>query len=390
MSVHSSLYTSSCTAHIDLVALQHNYKYLRSCIPASAQGMAIIKNDAYGHGLLPCAAALQEVNVASFGVGTVYEGQALREAGHEQEILILLGAQNVEEMHICAKHKLITHVYSLRGLEMAAAVASQEKPVHIAIKCETGMSRLGFSPEDIPKVKDFLLNHPHIIVEIAATHISCADMPHKEDMVREQAATFSAMIKPLQEAFPAMRLSLCNSAASLAYADLAANLGASVFRFGIALYGGNPFMHSDWQDKGAPLRETMRISATILHIYEAKAGQYISYGATYEVEKDMRIAVLGIGYADGFSRGMSCANDDAPTLVSINNCPAPLCGRVCMGTIMVDISAIDHVQEGQKAWIVDANIQQGQFSMQALADRWGTISYEAYCLLGKNTRRYAE
>ncbi len=350
--------------------------------------MAIIKNDAYGHGLLPCAKALQEVGATAFGVGTVYEGQALREAGHEQEILILLGAQSKEEMQLCAQYALMTHVYSMRGLTMAAAVASKEKPVHVAIKCETGMSRLGFSAEDMPAVVEFLRVHPYVIATLAATHISCADMPEKESMVQEQAASFVAMTQELKVAFPELRLSLCNSAGSLAYAHLAASIGATVFRFGIALYGGNPFMHSAWQDKGNNLRETMRITADILHIYEAKAGQAISYGATFVVEKDMRVAVLGIGYADGFSRGLSCTNTCKPTVVSINNSPATLCGRVCMGTMMVDISSIENVEEGQKAWIAHAGIEQGDFSIQALASAWGTIPYEVYCLLGKNTRKY--
>ncbi len=318
----------------------------------------------------------------------MYEGQALRHAGHNQEILILLGAQTLEEMQLCAKYKLTVHVYSQRSLDLAAAVASDIFPLHVSIKCETGMSRLGFLPEDMPHVISFLQQHPHIIVDMAATHISCADMPEKEDFVRKQVHIFMAMTKELKAAYPHMRRSFCNSAATLAYSDLATSMDAHVFRFGIALYGGNPFVHNAWRHKGLGLRETMRISSTIIHTYEAKAGQCIGYGATFTAEKDMRIAVLGIGYADGFSRGLSTSNTNMGVKVSINNKPAPLCGRVCMGTMMVDISHIEDVEEGQQAWIVDATIDQGQFSMQALADAWGTIPYEGFCLFGDNTRVY--
>ncbi len=395
----SHLSTSYCISHIDLKALQSNYKALCAHIPSTAKGMAIIKNDAYGHGLLPCAAALQEAGAESFGVGTVPEGVALRKAGHTQEILILLGAQTPEEMQLCAEHNLMTHIYSKHSLAMAVALKQSHAhtklsgaKLSVAIKCETGMSRLGFMPEEMPYVLETLQENPHLDVKLVVTHISCADMPEKESMVRQQAATFLAMIQDLKTAFPQMRISLCNSAASLAYTDLATSIGATVFRFGIALYGGNPFAGGPWQDKGKPqgtaLRETMRVSTSIIHIYEAKAGQAISYGATFVAPKDMRIAVLGTGYADGFSRGLSYKEETQPTLVSINNTAAPVCGRVCMGTIMVDISHIENVQEGQKAWIVDEQINNGAFSMQALAARWGTISYEAFCLLGKNTRVY--
>ncbi len=388
MSAYNPHFTSYCTTHINLKALQHNYTTLRAAIPPHAQGMAIVKSDAYGHGILQCAAALQEVGVASFGVGTVYEGKALRHVGYDQEILILLGAQTLEEMQLCAKYKLTVHLYSQRSLELANAVASKIFPLHVSIKCETGMSRLGFLPEDMPSVVDFLKKNPYIIVDLAATHVSCADMPEKESMVQAQANLFAKMTQDLKAAYPHMRLSLCNSAGSLAYAQLADSIDATVYRFGIALYGGNPFTHSTWQAKGQGLRETMRISSTVIHTYEAKAGQEIGYGATFKAPKDMRIAVLGMGYADGFSRGLSASSTGKPTVVSINNCPAPLCGRVCMGTMMVDISHIDNVQEGQKAWVVDATIGQGEFSMQSLADAWGTIPYEGFCLFGDNTRVY--
>ncbi len=377
--------TSSCTSYIQVKALQDNYTTLCSRIPATAQGMAIIKNDAYGHGLLPVAKALDAVGAPCFGVGTADEGRALREAGFTQEILILLGACTPEEMALCAQYKLTVHIHSRPSLDLAVRTASADTPLRVAIKCETGMARLGFLPEDMPHVLEVLQKAPHVQAVMVSTHISCADMPEKESMVRAQMHTFARMTQELVAAYPHIQRSLCNSAASLAYADLAAELGATVYRFGIALYGGNPFSGTPWQAKGQGLREGMRIGARILHVYDAKAGQSIGYGASYVAEKDMRIAVVGIGYADGFTRGLSSPSQ---ARVSVHGKPAKVCGRVCMGAIMVDVSGIAQAQEGDMAWVVDASLSDGAFSMQALAEAWGTIPYECFCLLGKNTRIY--
>ncbi len=375
--------TSYCVAHINLQALQHNFTTLCARIPCHAQGMAIIKNDAYGHGLLPTAKALHEVGAQSFGVGTVYEGEILRQAGYTQEILILLGAHSPQEMALCLQYDLTVMLPHMHSLQLAADTQHKTKKLRVAIKCETGMSRLGFTPEEMPQVVQLLQKTPHIEVSMAVTHISCADMPEKESFVRQQAALFAQMTQELGKAYPQMRRSMCNSAASLAYNELSQEICADIYRFGIALYGGNPFFQTSWQNKGDGLREAMRISTTILHVYQAKAGQAIGYGATYVAEKNMRIAVLGVGYADGFTRGLS-GNPQAQ--ICIHKQAAPICGRICMGTLMVDVSHIEPVQAGQQAWIVDA--QHKDFSLQALAQRWGTIPYECLCLLGKNTRIY--
>ncbi len=380
-----SLSTSSCTAHINLRTLQQNYTTLCSRIPSQGEGMAIIKNDAYGHGLLPVAKALDAVGAPSFGVGTVAEGVALRQAGFTQEILILLGAQSAEDMQLCAQNNLIVHVYNVFSLHLATKVAQAQNPLRIGIKCETGMARLGFAEEDMPELIHIVQQHPHIQVCLASTHISCADMPEKEAMVHEQFHKFARMTAGLKEAFPRMRTSVCNSAASLQYGHLAAEIGADIYRFGIALYGGNPLWGTPWQEKGEGLHEAMRISARVLHVYTAQTGQSIGYGATFVAEKDMRVAVLGIGYADGFSRGLS---SPSTVKVCLQNNAAPLCGRVCMGAIMVDVSSIEGVETGQWAWVVDASLNDGAFSMQALAHAWGTIPYECFCLLGDNTRIY--
>ncbi len=378
------LYSTSYTvAHIDLKALEHNYTSLCSRLPSGSKGMAILKNDAYGHGLLPAAKALQNVHVASFGVGTVNEGKVLRDNGFNEDILILLGVNNAEEMRLCADLKLVPAIYNQKSLQWAAEQNNTDNAFKVAIKFDTGMSRFGFTADDLPHILDFLRNTKHLDVVLAFSHLATADMPEKEDIVHAQAQEFKTLCDTLQPLFPHMQRSLCNSPASLAYSALSASMGAHIYRFGIALYGANPFVKSEWEEKGLGLRESMRISSRILHVFNLKAGQHVGYGATFTAPRDMRLASVGIGYADGFARSLSGKNFS----LAINGKAAPLCGRVCMGVVMVDVSHIEHVEEGQEAWIANANLD-GCFSIQNLAHTWGTIPHECYCILGKNTRSY--
>ncbi len=378
----NSLYsTSYSVAHIDLKALEHNYTSLCASLPKNSHGMAILKNDAYGHGLLPTAKTLQNVNVASFGVGTLSEGKVLRAQGFNEDILILLGVNSIEEMQTCAELSLIPAIYNEQGLQWAAA--QKQKKFKIAIKFETGMSRFGFVAKDMAHVLEFLHNSTQLDVVLAFSHLATADMPENEAMVHAQAKQFQTLCETLQPLYPSMQRSLCNSAASLAYSSLSASIGANIYRFGIALYGTNPFLMSKWEEKGLGLRESMRVSSRVLHVFNIKSGEHVGYGATFTATRDMRLAVIGIGYADGFTRSLSGKDFS----IHINGQAAPLCGRVCMGVVMVDISLIQHVEVGQEVWIANANLE-NCFSVQTLAQKWGTITHECYCILGKNTRSY--
>ncbi len=381
----ASLIISPCQAHINLAKITHNYNKIAKDLDSNAQVMCIIKSDAYGHGLIHTAKALSDAHAPSFGVGTVQEGLALRKNGIKQDILILLGALNAEEMQLAMKYNLTVLVYNAQGLKLAA---SQDKSIgmaRIAIKCETGMSRLGFCPEDMESVLDFLSNQNNLDVRLMLTHISCADMPSAQDMVHSQISIFAELSKKVKSSYPDIQLSICNSAATLAYSNLSQKIGANIFRLGISLYGGNPFVDTIWQNKGEGLLEAMQISTPILHISSIKSGQSIGYGALYTATKDMTIAVLGIGYADGFSRSLSSATGKNGA-VCVNGQIAPICGKVCMGMIMVDISNINNVEIGQKVWIINGS--QDEFSAQNLAKHWQTIPYEVFCMLGKNTRVY--
>ncbi len=389
---------SPCRAHIDLQCIRHNYAVLCDCLPAKAQGMPILKSDAYGHGLVPVAQALKDAPF--FGVGTVSEACALRKAHIEKDILVLLGAMHAEEMRVGIHENLMLLVNHMEALHMAAQSAYEcARTVRIALKCDTGMSRLGFSHEDMPSIRAFLQQHPCVKPALTLSHFASADDPLKEDSVHKQAQQFMDMIGGLREDFPQMRLSLGNSAGSIGHAHMPhLSQEGFIFRYGVALYGGNPFHGTSWAHKGAALREAMRISAPVIQVRELQKGQGIGYGSTFIAPQAMRVAVLGIGYADGFSRSLShpcttCQPQAIGGQALVNGAAAPICGRVCMGMTITDISHIDDVHVGQRAWLAygsytDAAQGSCDFSMQKLADTWGTIIHETQCLLGKNTREY--
>lgn len=177
--------------------------------------MPVIKSDAYGHGLLPVARALDAAGARRFAVGTVSEGAVLREAGLGQEIVPLMGALTAEDWRAAAACDLTALIADFEDLEKAAACCSSEHALSVAIKCETGMSRLGFTAEDLPLLLERLRGLPKLAPRMVLSHLACADMPEEAEYTRAQVERFSAMSKSLRSAFPGMARSLGNSAGAL-------------------------------------------------------------------------------------------------------------------------------------------------------------------------------
>ena len=369
---------SPCVTHIDLECIRRNLHR----VPAPAHElMPVVKSDAYGHGLEPVARVLAAEGVRHFAVGTVSEGASLRQWGFDQTVVPLLGAPTPEQMQQAAVQGVTPLVYSGAHLRCAVAQSSPERPLSVANKCETGMGRLGFTPEDVPAFVETLRTAPWVRPYLALSHLSCADMPEQDAYTRQQAKVFFDMCDTLREAFPALQRSLCNSAASLVYLEFKGEL----LRPGEILYGGNPLCGTAWEARAAGFESAMSVSTPVLHQYTLDAGQSVSYGRTFTAPHPMRVAVLGIGYADGYSRRLS-----NKASVCIAGRRAPLCGRVCMGMAMADVTHIPQadVEADPVAWVMGGGGQEA-VTLQELADVWGTIPYEVQCLLGRNTRRYS-
>ncbi len=372
---------------IDLDALCANYALLQSLAPGSARTIPVIKADAYGHGLSECANALESLrrragatgSPKTYAVGTAEEGANLRGAGVGGRILVLLGNQHPRDEALCLEHGL-TPVVSRTGQIRPLAAAARAAGLHadIALKFDTGMGRLGFTDADFGELVDVLGSYPNVRPVWAVSHLATADDPQQERFVRAQAEKFVAYVDTVRAAGFPVRASIANSAGLIGYPELAMD-GA---RVGIAMYGANPFADTAWEEKGAGLRQVMRVEAPVYQVHALGRGESISYGRTFTAPEDMTVAVLGIGYADGYSRGLSNKAE-----VQILGRRARIVGRVCMQMTAVDVSRIEGVKPGQYACVLGGD-GATRITAEELAGWWGSIPYEVFCLLGLNRREY--
>ena len=377
--VMNAFSVSACRAHIHLDRIQRNFQR----IGPAERLIPVVKSDAYGHGLLPVARALAQCGARSFAVGTVSEALCLRaeglgDAAHDGAFcLVLLGAPTPEEMAQAAASDIVPLVHDQRSLDLAAAHGSPERPLRIAVKWDTGMTRLGFSPEDAPAVIETLRSLPNLQAVLCMSHLAAADASEHDGYTDRQIQTFNALVRHMR-CFPALRATLANSAAALGWPSAAFDLA----RPGIALYGGNPFHGTGRAARGAMLECAMDVSAPVLHIRHIPAGESVGYGRAFTAPHDMRIGVIGVGYADGYPRAFSNRGQ-----ILLRGKRVAVIGRVCMGMIFVDLSETPDAHIGDTAWLLGGP-EPNAVTVHELADAWGTISYEVFCLLGRNTRSY--
>ena len=365
--------------HVNLAALRRNFARLGE----AARLMPVIKADAYGHGLLPVARTLADAGAQRFAVGLVDEGRALRDAGFSQRIVPLLGQLSPEDWQRARALDILPLIAGPDDVARAAALADAAHPWKVAIKLDSGMGRLGFTPEDIPALLEALRAAPALRPALALSHVAVADTPEEQPYTLGQLERFTAMTDALRAVFPDMERSLDNSAGTLAWPQAR----FEVCRPGYAVYGGNPLAGTDWADKGGNLEWVMSFSAPVIQTRSLAQGQTISYGRIFTAPRDMRIAVLGCGYANAVPRALSNALP-----LRLHGRRVPQVGRICMGMMMVDISALENVQPGDRAWLLGG--PEGP-DAPVTPDDWAapleTIAYELLCLVGMtNPRVYEE
>lgn len=361
---------------IDSEAICHNFALLNA---KGGRAIAVIKSDAYGHGLETVAAALAGGGCRRMAVGTVEEAVRLRSLGLPGEVYALLGPQDREDDLACLEHGITPFIAHSGQLErLAASVGSALMP--LCLKFDTGMRRLGFRESELPQLMQALKRAPQLAVTMVASHLATADTPEEEAFVRRQGQEFTAICEALARDLPPFERCLANSAAILAFPEL--HLDAQ--RPGIAMYGANPFHATDWEDMGQGLKPAMQVTAPILQVRDLAPGDSLSYGRTYRAQNPMRIAIVAAGYADAYSRGLSSSTGQGAAML-VHGTRAPVLGRVCMQMTAVDVTQIPQVSAGDRVHLLGG---EGPNAIKAeeLADWWGTISYEVFCLLGLNQR----
>lgn len=347
-------------AEIDLEALVHNWRLLRNSIPSHVKIMAVVKADAYHHGAVPIARALERCGVDYLAVALVEEGMVLREAGITTPIMLLSGSYGMHPRHL-HQYKLQPVAYDLDTLVNLNATTDHPIPVHI--KIDTGMGRLGFLPREIPLLIQMLSSLDKIRITGLLSHLSRSDDADEQPTL-EQMAEFNRVIDYFHNAGldPAL-IHISNSAGARRFSDPRYNM----VRLGLSLYGIEQLAP---QTPDAVLKPVMSLKTAVIQVKNMPPNSTISYGATFTTDKPSRIATLPIGYADGFNIRNSNRGE-----VLIRGQRAPVVGKVCMDLTMVDCTAIPNVAMGDEVVIFG---KQGaeELKVADIAARTHTIPYE--------------
>jgi alanine racemase len=347
-------------ALVDSAALRHNLGTIRAYAPR-AKVMAVVKANAYGHGLVSTALALADAD--SFAVARLEEGLALRAAGVRAPVVLLEGVFSAEQLAEAAHHGFELVVHDPLQLELLEAHRGAEQFV-VWIKIDTGMNRLGFRPEIFP---DALARLRALVVPAldlrVMTHLARAD-ERAVDMTREQVDRFEAALAA-SGLVGALRVqtSIGNSAGTLGWP----RAHGDWVRPGLALYGVSPFGGEPAHKFG--LRPAMTLETTVLTVREVKRGETVGYAGAWRADRDSSIAILAAGYGDGLPRHL-----DHGTPVLIAGARFPLVGRVSMDMIAVDVSGAAKVVAGNKAIVWGEGLP-----VEEVAEHAGTIPYELLC-----------
>ena len=353
---------SWCT--VSLSALRHNLRILRSSAPRGTRVLAVVKDNAYGHGLIPVARALSRAGCEEFGVAFASEGVELRQAGIREPIL-LLGSSLSSEFPAALEHRLTLTLSSLQeARELARTTDRARTTALVQAKLDTGMNRLGAKPAEFLQLLSYIQRHPRLDLVGTFTHLACASSDPK--FTRRQ----------LDESF------LLPVAGRRHYANTAASLSNHPYpmthiRPGLGLYG------IDSRDGGrAPLRPVLSWKSRILVVRHVRRGETVSYGATFRAPRDLRVATVGTGYADGlpFSLG-----NRGHALIRGRLCP--IVGRVTMDMTLLDVSKVPSAKRGEEViWIGTSGKQKR--TATDLAEEAGTIPWEIFTRIAPRIPRF--
>jgi alanine racemase len=344
---------SPIRAVIDTAALRHNLGQVRRAAPTS-RVMAVIKANAYGHGLVPAARALAEAD--GFAVARLGEGLALRAAGLRNRILLLEGVFSAEQLAAAAQAQFELMVHSFEQLALLEALAGAT-PVTVWLKIDSGMNRLGFRLEEFAAAYARLRGNPHVQAEpTLVTHLASAD-DRRDPRTRQQLEAFATATAGLNGA-----RSIANSAGVLAWPAARTDW----VRPGLMLYGVSPFASGTGAALG--LRPAMTLRTEVIAVKSVRAGETVGYGGTWTAPRETRMAVVAAGYGDGYP-----CNTATGAPVQINGRRAPLIGRVSMDMVTVDVTDLPTVGVGDPVVLWGSEVPVEEIAAQAGAIPWDLL-----------------
>lgn len=364
-------------AEIDLAAIRANLSAIHARLGDRTPVMAVIKADAYGHGAVRVAKAIDDL-VAAYGVAVVEEGLELRQAGIKKPILVLGYAEPCRYREL-VRSRISPAIFSFEAaaaLSEAALLEDEEATLHLAV--DTGMTRIGFHPteESAAEIRR-IAALPGLHIEGMFTHFACADMADKTS-ARAQFVAFRDFCDTV--ARHGVRVPVChcsNSAAIMEFEDTHLDM----VRAGIILYGLYP--SDEVELSHLALRPALSLRARITHVQTVPAGTGVSYGSTFVTARQSVIATVPVGYADGWPRALSNKGR-----VLVRGQFAPIVGRVCMDQFMIDVTDIPGVRPGDTATLIGRD-GKNAIPIEEPADLAGSFQYELPCVLSKRIpRRY--
>lgn len=381
----SRVATRPTWAEVSLGALRQNFRAVVRHAGAGVTVCAVVKADAYGHGALECSRALQEEGAKWLGVTSLDEAIPLRETGIDSRILLMTGFWRGEESEI-VRLRLTPTVWEpwhIESLENAAAASAARHAVHL--KVDTGMGRLGVSPEELPAVLKALKSAPHVVLEGLSTHLASSEVMDAPS-VAEQERRFEEAQRLVKAAgFDAELVHMANTSAVISRRETWNNM----VRPGVALYGYYlPFQRAGREVSGGTLRLPVKPVLTwktrILSMRNFAANQPLGYGGTYVTKAPAHVAVLPVGYADGYNRQLSNRGR-----VIVRDHYAPIVGSISMDLTLVDVTGIPGIAVGDEVILLGTR---DGLSIDALehAKLANSSPYEILCNISKRVpRKYA-
>lgn len=369
-------------AEIDLNAVEYNFRNIKNKLSENTKILCVLKADAYGHGAEFLVKEYEKLGADWYGVSNIDEAVQLRNAGAKKPILIF-GYTNPEMVETLYKYDISQAVFSLQYAQKLSEICEKTgSKIKIHIKVDTGMSRIGFfcqSEESInnsaKEIKQ-LKNLKNLEIEGIFTHFSVSDdMTNNTEYTIKQYNNFCSIIKKIEN--EGMKIPIkhcCNSGGIIS----CPGMHMDMVRAGVILYGLYP--SEEVKDK-IDLKPVMQLKTVVSQVKEIPENTSVSYGRTFVSNKKMKLASVSIGYADGYSLKFSNSAE-----LLIHGKRAKIVGRVCMDQLMIDITDIEDVKEGDEVTVFGTDNPQN-ISVDELAKIAGTINYEIVCLIGKRVPR---
>ena len=366
-------------AEVDLAALRTNLRVAQRAA-AGAKVWGVVKADAYGHGAPAVARTLERAGIDGFCVALVEEGLELRRAGVSAPILLMGGRYGGAHTEVLQAN-MVPVVYDLGEVEAFARVVRArdiDGPVHVHVKIDTGMARLGVLPRDATAFGEALATFPEIRVSGLMTHLACADSPDPESM-REQARMFEATCADLARTGIAPSVRHAANSAAL----LRGELRFDAVRPGIALFGTAPFAGAPGGEELVP---TLRVRTEVVDMRDVPVGGTVGYGALFRAQRASRIATVPLGYADGLPRSLTNRG-----FMLVRGKRAPIVGAVSMDMCMLDVT--DHAGASVGDEVVALGSQDGPLGKdrvlaQEIAEWADTISWEVLTHISRRVPRF--